>query len=448
MRFRALRLVALATAVTGVLALNGSYSASAHASRDSGPFTITISNNDQLAQGRVVPGSTQSPMRATTQSEGRAAARQGGSHSYVNPADPETRQLVETLGDADHSRRLTQADPPQAIVDKCRNDPRADGGKGHVFNRLWWCQDHGFTAQGWNTSGQLVGEATVNYLSIAWGSYTSREILVEFKQTFVGNNWGVFENKDDVVFDIGASCADTGTDNGCKVHYGRVAQSMTQWAGDQEWHDWLITSDESKSTSPDKVLRHLWNLTADVRVSGGAGPAMGTPKHLIRCDSASYFARRPLACINDDVIPYLTYQINSPAAVSVHDVAVHIRQAQDTPDLTYPPSPTPKKIPGKYVYENPQDNGLHRIPEAEEGPNRAEVRRACNGLRPIPTDEQCDEYPFASTAEGAASQDWDYSVKAVDGRQNTRAGGYLRWYYFWDRILYKDMDSFYVNIIN
>ncbi|MFJ4100828.1 NucA/NucB deoxyribonuclease domain-containing protein [Amycolatopsis japonica] len=76
------------------------------------------------------------------------------------------------------------------------------------------------------------------------------------------------------------------------------------------------------------------------------------------------------------------------------------------------------------------------------------VRQACNQLRPIPSDEQCDEYPFAATMEGAASPDWDFSAKAVNGRENTRAGGYLRWYVFWDRMLYRDMDSYYVNIID
>ncbi|MGW0538175.1 NucA/NucB deoxyribonuclease domain-containing protein [Streptomyces sp. NPDC003032] len=448
MHFRALRGFTLASVIAAMLGFNLSQSATASDATDKEPFTITISNNDQLKAGKPAPSSAQSPRRSATRADGRAVGRATGSHSYVNPADTETRKLIESVGNTEQNGRLAQQDPPQSILERCRNDPRADGGKGHVFNRLWWCQDHGFTAQGWNTSGELIGEAKLNYLAIAWGSHNSRDILVEFKQTFVGDNWGVFEDEDDVVFDVGATCADTGTNNGCAVHYDRVAQTMTEWEENDEWRNWLITSDETKSTSPDKVLRHLWNLTAAVRVDGGAGPTVRTPWHLIRCDSATYFPNRPLACINDDVLPYITYQINSPAAVSVHDVAVHIRQAQDTPNLTYPPSGTPKRIPGKYVPENPQDNGLHRIPTSEDGPNRAEVRRACNGLSPIPSDDQCDEYPFASTQEGAASPVWDYSVKAVDGAQNARAGSYLRWYYFYDRMLYKDMDSYYVNIID
>ena len=413
-------------------------------------FIVTVTNNDQPAHASAPGPDTQPPPREATFAEGREEAAKTGAHSYVSPAEATVRQQIEELGSANNSKRVAQQDPPQPIIDTCRNDPRADGGKGHVFHRLWWCQEHGFTARATDTNGNLLGEASVNYIAIAWGSYTSRDILVELQKTTLGKPTGVFSDPDAVRFIIGANCADTGTGNGCAVHYPTVNKTLTEWGNDQEWHNWLITSDESKSTSPDLVLRHRWNLSASVEVPGGTGGPYPspTPYHLIRCDSATYFAGRPKACINDEVLPYITYEINSAQAISVHDVAVHIREAQDTPDLTFPPSPTPKRIPGKYIYENPKDNGLRRIPEADEGPNRAVVRQACNQLRPIPSDEQCDEYPFAATMEGAASPDWDFSAKAVNGRENTRAGGYLRWYVFWDRMLYRDMDSYYVNIID
>ncbi|WP_410585842.1 hypothetical protein [Amycolatopsis sp. lyj-108] len=44
------------------------------------------------------------------------------------------RQQIEELGSANNSKRVAQQDPPQPIIDTCRNDPRADGGKGHVFH--------------------------------------------------------------------------------------------------------------------------------------------------------------------------------------------------------------------------------------------------------------------------------------------------------------------------
>jgi hypothetical protein len=67
--------------------------------------------------------------------------------------------------------------------------------------------------------------------------------------------------------------------------------------------------------------------------------------------------------------------------------------------------------------------------------------------------EECDEYPFASTLEGAANPVWDFSVRAVLDFQNSTAGGRLGQYYFGDRVLRYDFglsdqlnDRFYVNI--
>ncbi|MFF3459665.1 hypothetical protein ACFYXH_36300 [Streptomyces sp. NPDC002730] len=52
-------------------------------------------------------------------------------------------------------------------------------------------------------------------------------------------------------------------------------------------------------------------------------------------------------------------------------------------------------------------------------------------------------YPVhrAGTAEGAASWDWAFSVRAVPYSENRAAGALLTWYYFSDRILY-DQDEF------
>ena len=82
--------------------------------------------------------------------------------------------------------------------------------------------------------------------------------------------------------------------------------------------------------------------------------------------------------------------------------------------------------------------------------NEAEKNRACgriypygrNGLPPKPAATalvpswECDEYPFASTLEGAGSWAWDFSVMWVPATQNNAAGQALKRYYFMDRILY------------
>lgn len=120
---------------------------------------------------------------------------------------------------------------------------------------------------------------------------------------------------------------------------------------------------------------------------------------------------------------------------------------QDNPNSTWPSESHPKVIPGKYVYGNPDAPGLHRIATADKGPNTAAKDRACAGLPPHDPDEECDEYPFGTTAEGAASPDWDFSVKYIDGGQNGRGGLDLQDFYKSSRILYRDMDQFYVSVL-
>ncbi|MFE9617196.1 NucA/NucB deoxyribonuclease domain-containing protein [Streptomyces sp. NPDC006384] len=82
---------------------------------------------------------------------------------------------------------------------------------------------------------------------------------------------------------------------------------------------------------------------------------------------------------------------------------------------------------------------------------------AANGLNPRPdtSTQQCDEFPFRATREGAASADWDFSVRAVTSSHNSSAGGMLPWYFRDDRILAWDAglpypdhsnDKFYVRI--
>lgn len=113
-------------------------------------------------------------------------------------------------------------------------------------------------------------------------------------------------------------------------------------------------------------------------------------------------------------MPHLQYWItNADGTKSPHRaVAEHIRQAQDDPNSTFPPKPdgSPKKIPGKYTGEVDDLTILERIPpdSQQAGENERAKNAACAHLGRPPADEngveyQCDEYPFASTWQGAGS---------------------------------------------
>ena len=69
---------------------------------------------------------------------------------------------------------------------------------------------------------------------------------------------------------------------------------------------------------------------------------------------------------------------------------------------------------------------------------------ACKGLT-VPKGDSCDEYPFASTYQGAAlSGKGNYERKAVNAKQNSQVGSYLSSFFLKFRIA--DKDSFYIQI--
>jgi hypothetical protein len=193
---------------------------------------------------------------------------------------------------------------------------------------------------------------------------------------------------------------------------------------------------------------------------------MDGPRTTVRFDSAAYMRRDQWAiggqgAIFDNVVPHLIYS----RSASEQDVATHIDDALHHPGSTYPPDPG-KRIPGGSA-----DQPLHRLLSKDWTPvedgddptanprynrNRSVVRAACRQLRkdqpPVGVlRPQCDEFPFASTYEGAAASEYQdgypygFSVRYIPGSSNEAGGGKLVYWYYSDRIL--DSDPFYVQII-
>jgi hypothetical protein len=112
-----------------------------------------------------------------------------------------------------------------------------------------------------------------------------------------------------------------------------------------------------------------------------------------------------------------------------------------------------KKVPG----QTPKDP-LHRtVSSSHIDKNRAAAVRQCVrywGPNYTNGEKECDEYPFASTYEGAAEVEYDpdvtkfnFSVKPIP-RDDNRAGGLiLKSYYAKNRIVDADNDGFIVKII-
>ena len=350
--------------------------------------------------------------------------------------------------------RTPPSTPRESDVRDCTRHDNAKSGEGRVHNRFLWCQKW-FAEAKLFLGGLEIGHGRIDFTAVGYGRDDGDRSVRIFLRSD-GADWdGWFFTGGGSIMGLWADCAPA-TQPWCASGGETAAQTLGEWNDDRSWHEWNIASNENGSNSPDKVLRHKWQLNGYARDSDGREyDQLASPQHTIRCDSANYFSSfgddLPKACVFDDVIPHLRYSVNDPR---VSQVARHIRDAQNRPDMTYPMTGG-KVIPGKYTGDR-DDPGLHRVPGDSSTAlgNRDYARWACNSTGPfvgigLPQPpgpgQECDEYPFASTEEGAASPDWDFSVRAVSGTQNRAAGGLLNWFYTSDRILYGN-DEYYVEI--
>lgn len=130
---------------------------------------------------------------------------------------------------------------------------------------------------------------------------------------------------------------------------------------------------------------------------------------------------------------------------TVAAAALHVRDALFAPDSTNPPGVN-KQIPG---LEATKKFLTRTVDSRTIDANRRDARKAClkyddaykHDRRTLGLD--CDEYPFASTYEGAASGG-DFSVRGIPSNQNQAAGRALNAWYNTFRIL--DLDRFYVDV--
>jgi hypothetical protein len=363
--------------------------------------------------------------------------------------DPETGQALAA------PVRTPPETPSEADVQDCTSQLDSnDTGFGHVRNRFLWCTRAGIRIRNISDPSSFWH---MGYTAIGYGRDDGTRDTTIFFRAETTRRAGSDPPDLGSRLTIGVECTDEYSGDFCHTDGGHLG-SLLDWdleAGDGVWRRFRVISDDPGPTFSG-VLNHKWRFTADAVTEHG--PALGGPDlpwHNIRCDSATYFhlgGERPKACIFDDVVPHLIYSISD---TRVTEVAEHIRDAQNDPGHTWPLFAS-KSIPGKYLSGG---QGLHRLPSGtpEYNENRRLVGDACqmrgeyagNGIPPEfqpGPDQDCDEYPFASTFEGAGDDHISFSVRAVDHSQNCAAGALLGWYYTTDRILYDWVDEFWVEI--
>jgi len=357
-------------------------------------------------------------------------------------------------------------------VNECTNADGAQTHLGRVHNRFLYCRQTTLSVDYYKIVDgvpEFVGTTDLDYQLIAYASKQSRSVRIFLRTQDDAVDYERWRSEFKASaplqhIDINVRCVNgTSPDLGCTVGGGGVSHIASEWDSGVDWVSWDLESAEAGSVGTELIRRHEWQTYfqgSPVDLFQTVLPGQSVLRTL-RCDSATYIRNQGKACIFDDVIPHLTY---STASKKQHDVAVHIREAQDTPNSTFPlvNPPRDKSIPGKYT-GNLNDPALHRLPKLDPqlALNTQHKNAACYGRGPFAADyaglglptrpgtgQDCDEYPFRSTVEGAANPAWDFSVKAVDRGQNRSAGATLGIYLDGDRILYRDADAFYVEIVD
>ncbi|MDT0386008.1 NucA/NucB deoxyribonuclease domain-containing protein [Streptomyces dubilierae] len=138
----------------------------------------------------------------------------------------------------------------------------------------------------------------------------------------------------------------------------------------------------------------------------------------VRCDNALPGASNQVGCVNLQAVPVISYSLTGPWP----EVAQHIKDAQAT------------GLPGKYG----TTNYLTRLTDRKK--IRENRGKACPSaaILPRPPGKSCDEYPFASTWQGAKYGSGEFSRRMVNAKQNTDAGKALKGFYTYSRVLEGD----------
>ncbi|MDG4857024.1 NucA/NucB deoxyribonuclease domain-containing protein [Streptomyces sp. T-3] len=145
----------------------------------------------------------------------------------------------------------------------------------------------------------------------------------------------------------------------------------------------------------------------------------------VRCDNDASINPTKGGCVYPNYTP--TYNVSTVLA-DQDQVAWHIWWAQTNLDQAWG-----RKGHGPALTRT-QDPAL----------NQANRDKACPDSIPRPPGKSCDEYPFASTHEGA-SKNPDFSCHMVPANQNSQEGSNRGAWYGNNRVLEKD--KFWVNVI-
>ncbi|WP_170068072.1 NucA/NucB deoxyribonuclease domain-containing protein [Lentzea guizhouensis] len=330
------------------------------------------------------------------------------------------------------------------FAEECRKPENADKAQtpgGWTVNHYKWCRAVNIVWQRIrfeNGKPKIIREAAIDTTWLGHADARNRKFAFFSKTGRVVETVGNYE--DDAKVLMVAECSSAGTASSCTSHHIPASGvSIRDIKEERNNYFETVITDTSKENFnlPGDAVAPLntWSQFRGFGGTGHLGDDVAVAGNIIssRCDSAKF--RTTNACIFNNVTPFLTFDKND-LGYPVGELVDHIRYAQDV-----------LHAPGRFKDGKPDGPPLTRNRSTTRiQENRNAARAICRRDNPTGwkgTVVQCDEYPMASTYEGANSGG-PHSAKLINARHNREGGTQLSNWYEWDRVL--DRDKFYVEL--
>jgi hypothetical protein len=308
-----------------------------------------------------------------------------------------------------------------------------------------WCIDHAFT--GWwqdRTNACEIGQGTVTVIDVNTGavtgqmgffekslSYTNATITRWAQQLQIApfSAWGTALGS---TVQGAASCS-SGACILVSSSFPPQAATTTSTASGESFFD-------TTATAPGAIDSALTKFTYFFTNPAWVAPSnsLDVKPPVVRCDNALPGNNTLPGCVFPDYTPTMVYAQNPADPRSFPELAHHISDAQAS------------GLPGAY----PNGQLLYRLTDSTLIERNRST--ACKSSYPRPEGKTCDEYPFASTWQGAYTGggsprtfNWcqipkvpqgitgpdGYSVCMIDALQNSNGGLALLSFYNSNRVL-------------
>ncbi|MGG1573516.1 NucA/NucB deoxyribonuclease domain-containing protein [Fictibacillus sp. NRS-1165] len=339
-------------------------------------------------------------------------------------------------------------------VEECRSSPDSGSETGYIKNRYSFCWSHVAAYQiPVKCFGGICAYEGVQFqfTEIGYGSNQSRKMRVYYS---IDDIMVTHPSMNGVKLEIDIVCEAKVNPGDCKEdpEQPSTERTIAQWKN-TNFSTEAFLSDAPPATdfNPDRLgYMDFWPKLTIKHAPRKFVKTIDGIKQTVRFDSARYMFAFPdqyfwQGAVFSKATPIMNVPITKPEFSMLAEAGEHWKFAMDHPEQTKPQM-VEKKIPGAVGESTLKRMYSKRHPE-EYNRNRNKTRRVCDNLFKDEdrTGKDCDEYPFASTWEGSATNGSDnFSVRLISSDSNQAAGSWLATWYAYDRVL--DGDRFHVQV--